>query len=85
MSPEYEVLCDAGRETQFYGDVVEMLEKAACRQSEAKLERIFEFGERCWLGYCSACGIEHRGTSELDLKLNHRYCYNCGEKLKGGE
>lgn len=48
-----------------------------------ELKGIHRFGGNCWLGYCSACGIELRGYSEIDVMAKHKYCHGCGVKLIG--
>jgi hypothetical protein len=85
MSPEYQLLCDAGRKAQFHEDVVEMLEKGNQTQSEG--EWISELRERCdWRGkkqkyyQPNSCSVCHEGVVERTP-----FCPNCGAKMKGAE
>ena len=64
------IVSDAGRESQFYHDVVEMLENGYRKQSEGEWVGLWDFE-------CSECG----GYSEYRTD----YCPNCGAKMKGGE
>jgi rubrerythrin len=69
---------DAGRESQFCGDVVEMLEKGYRKQSVGEWEkRVFIFFDSEIVGYrCSVC------NTTWDTQTP--YCPNCGAKMKGG-
>ena len=71
MSAEAQRLSDAGREVQFHGDVVEMLEKGY-KQSEGEW---IENMKVCFSPYCSICGA---------IGDKSPYCPHCGAKMKGG-
>ena len=50
MSPEYQLLCDAGRKAQFHEDVVKMLEKDYRKQEWISVdERLPSMDELCLL------------------------------------
>ena len=74
LSAESEALSDAGREAQFHGDVVEMLENGYRKQSEGEWYKIEGFPRH---HFCRRCGKGYR--------TKHNFCPNCGAKMKGGE
>jgi hypothetical protein len=75
LSAESEMLSDAGREAQFHGDVVEMLEKGYRKQSEGEWQmKVYPITS------CSVCGV----LRSVEYQQGWNYCPNCGAKMKGG-
>lgn len=60
------------------------VEAGYSKQSKGEIKGIFRFGDECWLGWCSECGKELKGRTKIALTLEHRFCPNCGAKMKGG-
>ena len=78
LSAEAQALSDAGRETNFLGDVVEMLGKGYRKQSEGEWE---EMGQD--YANCSICGTTFEALPTLyAFKRNNIYCRHCGAKMK---
>ena len=72
LSEGAQFLSDAGRELQFYKDVVEMLDKGYRKQSEGEwLNHPLATGVR----YCSNCG------DNRDSKSGN-FCPNCGAHMR---
>ena len=80
LSSEAEILSDAGRETHFFGDVVEMLEKGYHKQSEGYNAAKYPDGAF----ECSVCHFSNWDTTTADTST-YNFCPNCGEKMKGGD
>lgn len=79
LSEETQILSDAGRETHFYGDVVEMLEKGYRKQSEG------EWIERPDLqGFVCSNGCGEMLTEIEEGATLPKFCPNCGTKMKNG-
>ena len=79
LSAYHEVLCNAGRESQFHCDVVEMLEKGYRKQSEGEW-----VSQADGTHYCSNCG--HDATYTFDgTEVCGVACSFCGAKMKGGK
>ena len=78
LSEGAQFLSDAGRELQFYKDVVEILDKGYRKQSEGewlvKWRSTFPQYEPSEYE-CSICGCKRT--------VLHNYCPNCGAKMKG--
>jgi hypothetical protein len=68
------LLSDAGRELQFYKDVVAMLEQDNRKQSEG------EWKKRGNEKTCSLCNFIYYSNND-----EWNFCPNCGAKMKGGE
>ena len=76
------IVSDAGRETQFYHDVVEMLENGSRKQSEGEWETIPDYSNAL-ITYRHICGV--CGCFYKDIRpYGHKYCHECGAKMKGG-
>jgi rubrerythrin len=75
VSEEAQMLSDAGRETHFLGDVVEMLEKGYRKQIEGEWKKVYDKAPRY---VCTSC-------NHLYNNKEYKYCPNCGAKMKGGE
>ena len=75
LSEEAQILSDAGRETHFYGDVVEMLEKSYRKQSEGE----WKLGKSGCMYFCSSCNYTAH-PREVD---EWNFCPRCGAKMKG--
>ena len=76
------MVSDAGREAQFYGDVVELLEK----QSEGewiKTETNYTCN-KCNFNVISWSGEYDGYERERGISLMN-FCPNCGAKMKGGK
>lgn len=63
LSDESQILSDAGRETQFFGDVVEMLEKGYRKQSELEPCDVCQFNPPSSMGGkpCTVCPAQKKG------------------------
>ena len=88
LSEEAQKVSDAGREAQFHGDVVEMLENGYRKQSKGVWEVCSDEYEICASEFvCSNCKesfVSSELTDEEFLGMM-KYCPNCGAKMKGGE
>ncbi len=80
LSEESVLLSDAGRQAQFHGDVVEMLEKGYRKQSEGEWIFEHEFHGKM---LCSNCKKEAL-VNENNEYVDSDFCPNCGAKMKGG-
>ena len=81
------LLSDAGRELQFYKDVIAMLGQGNQKQSEGEWKYQFTLdGDRFY--ECSVCGRQVVINCLCNEKRNapefYPYCH-CGAKMKGGE
>jgi hypothetical protein len=89
LSEAHQTLSDMGREIQFFGDVVEMLEKGYRKQSEGEwvltgtFNSIFPLPVADLHISCSVCGWKPPKYSD-DYK-EYNFCPNCGARMKGGE
>jgi hypothetical protein len=72
LSEGAQFLSDAGRELQFYKDVVEMLDKGYRKQSEGEW---IENKKVRSSPYCSICSA---------IAYKSPYCPHCGAKMKRG-
>lgn len=81
MSEEHQMLSDMGREVQFFGDVVEMLEKGYRKQEQGVWIFEHEFYGKM---LCSNCK-EEALVNECNEYVDSDFCPNCGSKMKGGE
>lgn len=81
------LLSDAGRELQFYKDVIAMLEQGNRKQSEGEWIKINPNNSLIGEYYCSCCNsvIDIADGKETPLDREMYYCPNCGAKMKGGE
>lgn len=74
------IVSDAGRESQFYHDIVEMLENDCRKQSEGEWLEIDDgvsIGDGKHLE-CSKCGVWKKD------KQRSNFCPDCGAKMKDG-
>ena len=80
LSEGAQFLSDAGRELQFYKDVVEMLDKGYRKQSEGEWHEDI-------IAFCNVCSSCRAMVDRSAIKCNSgklHYCPNCGAKMKGG-
>lgn len=78
LSEGAQFLSDAGRELQFYKDVVEMLDKGYRKQIEGEWEQVC--GDLGWVEMeCSVC--KYSDVFD-DHKEFHKYCPNCGAHMR---
>lgn len=86
MSEGAVFLSDAGREVQFYKDVVEMLDKGHRKQSEGKWTKHLDEWD-CEYAKCSCCEAEFydsNGDDTITIDMFYKFCPECGSKMKGG-
>lgn len=83
MSEEHQMLSDIGREVQFFGDVVEMLENGYRKQSEGEwiakhnMSRSSRGRYTSYNTYtCNVCG-------KANGRRKTPFCPKCGAKMKG--
>lgn len=81
---ETELLNDAGRELQFYKDVIALLEQGYRKQSKGVWVKLLDEYD-CEYAKCSCCGEEFYDSSGEDtIDMFYKFCPNCGAKMKGG-
>lgn len=76
--------CGFNKECSKFDDATTLYTAGYREQVEGEIKGIVQFGDECWLGWCSECGKELKGRTKIALILEHRYCSNCGAKMKGG-
>jgi hypothetical protein len=82
LSEGAQFLSDAGRELQFYKDVVEMFDKGYRKQSEGEwISNSEKFSNIYDSFYCSNC---KNYTTERNPYRLGKYCSFCGARMKGG-
>ena len=92
LSEGAQFLSDAGRELQFYKDVVEMFDKGYRKQIDgeniSQMHPSDEFiCEKCGLIIRDCCRyeIDEDDGDEICYEFPYQFCPRCGMKVKGGE